>query len=245
MTFLCYASLTKNISAHITNINCKMKNKICPILPFQIALLSQRSKTSRIVYESLVNALRKKKSGENSKLEQKWTRDVGMINHSTMHDVLASTKNTYLQSLHYRITNRIIATNTFLQRIGIADDARCTFCMNNDETLKHMLWDCAIVQNFISETKTYLREEFRVEICIDTANFFFPTIEKLSKIQILIITLFKYTITTAKYKSQAPSKQLFISLLKSEAMKEKGAALKRQAMGEVIEKWGTLLNILG
>ena len=98
-----------------------------PVLPFKIALLSEKSNISKIVYKSLLTALYAKQRERPSKVEQKWVRDVGDMHIGTMRDIRLSTKNSYLQSFHFRTVHRIVATNTFLYRIGKTDSPLCTF----------------------------------------------------------------------------------------------------------------------
>ena len=211
MTFLCYTSLVKSIPAHVTRTNCEMKASLAlPVLPFKLALLAKKRHTSREVYSSLITASSfnpKRKS----KLENKWERDVGEMRLETMCDVRSSTRNTYLQSLHYRINHRIIATNTFLYRIGKSDNVLCTFCENTEDTLLHALWDCRIVQEFIKNTNLWIKTKFNILLNIDVKKWFFPSLENASKIQILIITLAKHTIVRCKNTNCIPNTHMFIA----------------------------------
>ena len=244
MTFMCYTALVKSIPAHITRTNCKMKTNLAlPVLPFKVALLAKNKHTSREVYASLITALKLKHKGK-SKLELKWTRDVGGMHLETMCDIRSATRNTYLQSLHYRISNRIIATNTFLYRIGKADNIMCTFCENVDDTLLHALWECSIVQQFIKDIFHWIKTKFNITLNVNAKNWFFPSLENESKLQKLIIILAKHTIVRSKNKNGLPNTNMFIASLRSEAFKEGVSALRHQRVNDLEDKWGNILHTL-
>jgi hypothetical protein len=50
------------------------------------------------------------------------------------------TQNTKLQWLQYSINQRILGTNKFLYKIKIKDNAFCTFCQEDEETIDTMLF---------------------------------------------------------------------------------------------------------
>jgi hypothetical protein len=66
------------------------------------------------------------------------------------------TQNTKLQWLQYRINQRILGTNKFLYKIKVKDDAFCTFCQEDEETIDHIFWNCEIVQAFLVEKIIFL-----------------------------------------------------------------------------------------
>jgi hypothetical protein len=57
------------------------------------------------------------------------------------------TKRTNLQSLQYKIINKIINCNYWLHKIKITDTAKCRFC-NNAETIEHYLYGCSVTKQF-------------------------------------------------------------------------------------------------
>lgn len=243
--FLSYAALIKSIPANITSSSKPIEIK-SPVLPYKIALLAKKLRTSKIVYASLVAVLQesKKDLDARSALKKKWVRDIGSIRLGTIHDVRKSTKNVYLQSLHYRIVKRIIGTNTFLYRIGKADSSLCTFCKTSNETLLHLLWDCNTVQRFITDIKDYLSEKFSITIQTSKQNWFFPCLERESQREIMLITLAKLTILRSKYRDSYPNTQLYTALLRLEVTKEKGVAVRQQTLDKLKNKWGNILEIL-
>ena len=45
-----------------------------------------------------------------------------------------------LRNFQFKLLHRRIATNSFLQKLGIKDTNLCTFCMKETETLTHLFW---------------------------------------------------------------------------------------------------------
>ena len=242
MTFLCYTSMIRSIPAQLQHNVNNARKVVAPIFPYKIALLSKKVCTNRIAYASLVRL--SSNGGARAKLERKWIRDVGQMHIGTLRDIRFTTKNTYLQSLHFRIVKRIIATNTFLYRIGKAENPLCTFCKRENETLLHVLWSCDIVQRFVREVTNDIRSKFNIILRINKRNWFFPSLENESIINILVITVAKHTIFRSKYRDFHPNTDIFLALLKLEASKERGAALRAQALNKFENKWGDFANIL-
>ena len=175
--------------------------------------------------------------------ERKWYRDIGGMYEGTLRDIRLSTKNTYLQSFHYRVVSRIISTNTFLYRIGKSESAICTFCNLHDETLCHFLWECAVVKEYIKEI-TFLKDKCDIATTFTSQSWFFPRISEESKLNILIITIAKAVIFRAKYKETSPSIQHFLSALKLEAQKENESTKGEKNSEEFCKKWKNVLKAL-
>ena len=243
MTFLCYAAMVRSIPAHIQNSR-NAKKLVAPVLPYKIALLSRLTSTAQVVYVSLVKALAANGNTVVCKAKRKWERDIGQMRVGSLYDIRASTNNSYLQCLHYRIVKRIVATNTFLYRIGRADNPLCTFCGRENETLLHVLWNCDVVQRFIKDVQHSIRSNYNVSLDINVQKWFFPRADRERKVNILIITVAKHTILRSKYTNSPPNTTLFLALLQFEASKEKGAASRYETLNEFENKWGSIANIL-
>ena len=112
MTFLCYTSLIRSLPSIVKTTNYKLK-RYHPILPYKVGLIHGKTKLSRVAYREFQTALIPKYSQTQAKLEQKWIRDIGCFHLGSMSDVCSVTKNTYIQTFHFRIINRIIATKRY------------------------------------------------------------------------------------------------------------------------------------
>jgi hypothetical protein len=87
-------------------------------------------------------------------------------------------KTTKLQWLQYRINQRILGTNKFLYKIEVKDNAFCTFCQEDEETIELLFWNCKIVQAFIDEIDSWLLSN-GVSIPFNYRNLFVPRIRWL------------------------------------------------------------------
>ena len=169
--------------------------------------------------------------------------DINGTYKGTMHSICEATKNTYLQSFHFRIISRIIATKKLLHTIGICDDNLCDFCNLFVEDIVHLFWSCTHIKLFVDDVIAYLSNEFSLQLNINKKLWFFPKLGKLKPIEIIIITVAKVVIYSAKRKNQYPSLQHFRATLLLEAKKEYGVALLKGTPEVYHNKWGMLGNI--
>ena len=139
MTFLCYSSLVKSLPKEVKATSYKSLISY-PLIPYPLKMILAKEKISRKAYAKYVIHLEKTYHKAETTLESKWMRDVGHFQKGTLVDVRTVTKNTYLQSFHFRLTSRIIATNSFLHKIGRIEDDKCTFCGRYSETLYHLFF---------------------------------------------------------------------------------------------------------
>ena len=242
MTFLCHASLIRSIS---TNIPTLQRTDMVPFpnIPYKISLLATKSNTSQIAYKTLVATLRRRNTNQASNA-QKWLRDIGVFHNETICEIRMSTRNTYLQYFHYRIACRIVATNTFLHRIGKVESPLCSFCKNQSETLRHILWDCTVVQDYISKITRYLKTYYDTNIAFQIKSWIFPRASDEGCIRVLISTVAKLVIFKAKYNETIPDVHYFHALLKIEAKNEKCYALKTKTTKQFLKKWGKISKII-
>ena len=245
MTFLCYRSLVKSLPFnHAISTEDDSGRVRHPIMPFKISFLSKKIQLSKKVYSTLVKTLRVNNPTAVSKLETKWIRDVGQMYEGTLHDIRSATKNTYLHALHYKIINRIVATKTFLYRIGRAENTTCTLCRQENETLLHAFYSCEKIQRFICELKCHALSKYGIELSTISKLWFFPQHDTETKIEILLKLIAKYTIMRSRTLNRQPDIELFTALLKEEALKEKGAAIRSRTNNKFENKWGNVISVL-
>ena len=237
MTFLCYSSLCRSLPDVVRDNSFKPRI-IAPIYPYKLALVSRSTKLSKIVYSTSIAALHLRQGKTENKTEKKWHRDIGETSVGTMRVIRSVTKNTYIQSFHFRVISRIIATNRFLSIVGIVDDPSCGFCQSDDESIVHLFWSCTFVQSFIEDMKAYFLQTFNITFTVTKNIWFFPTLEMLSPLEVLIISLAKVVIYSAKRRGSFPTLQHLLSTLRLEAQKEHGSAINQGKQAAFNEKWG-------
>ena len=178
----------------------------------------------------------------NTKQKEKWLRDIGCFEDDSFAEVVAATKSTCSRMFQYKLINRFLATNKYLKIIGIKKDDRCTFCLDETETLTHMYWHCPKVQSFIADTKSRLFYDFRINLSMDKKNWFFPT--GLSAMETCIITIAKRVVYESRLKEIYPSFSHLKNKLKVEIEIECQSARQKQKHDEFIKKWGPVRGIL-
>ena len=236
MTFLCYSSLLRSLPKVVTQTNFKSLITY-PLLPYKLSLLHKKQKVSRIAYDAFVAHLRKKYEKSQEKLEGKWMRDINFFQEGSMQNVKTATKNTYVQTFHFRLISRIISTNTFLHIIGKAEDDLCTFCHSQTETLHHLFWGCVETQTFIAKITNTLSTHFEFECQIEEKLWFFPNKDECSELQIILNLIAKITLYSSKQHTQKPSVKQFLNNLKMEAEKEFHSARLENKLDKYKEKW--------
>ena len=102
-------------------------------------------KSSRLVYKKLV----RHKQSSPRKSQEKWSADCSLQCSKTIDLDMAyklpfdSTKNTKLIFFQFKLLHRRLATNDFLNKIGIKENDICTFCRTEKESLFHLFWSCS------------------------------------------------------------------------------------------------------
>ena len=50
-------------------------------------------------------------------------------------------------TFQFKFLHRNIPTNTYLYKVSIKDNGRCSFCKNEPESLEHLFFDCPITKD--------------------------------------------------------------------------------------------------
>ena len=143
------------------------------IIPKQIQAITQNIKGCHHIYEILIS------NNKHPTSEDKWKHELLLPDSFEWKKVYTIvnkiTSDTNLRFFQYKLINRILATNTFLTKIGIKDDNTCSFCRENNETLVHLFYDCQYVSQFWQTLKTYIKTK-----CPNTGDY------ELSKEEVLL-----------------------------------------------------------
>ena len=117
-------------------------------------------KPNRLAYKKLVSA----KQSSPRKSQEKWSADCSLQCSKTIDWEMAyklpfcSTKDTKLIIFQFKLLHRRLATNDFLNKIGIKDNDICTFCRTEKETLFHLFWSCSETSCFWQGFMKWLAE---------------------------------------------------------------------------------------
>ena len=72
-------------------------------------------------------------------------------------NIFACTKGSKLIDFNFRFLHRRLATNNFLQKIGIREDGTCTFCHDKKEDMLHLFWGCEKARIFWDDLSIWLQ----------------------------------------------------------------------------------------
>ena len=119
--------------------------------------LEKAKKASQPVYKVLVE----KKGSLPAKSQEKWMSDCNCteINWKAAYLLTRQcTNSSRLTEFQFKLLHRRIPTNSFLQKIGLKESGKCSFCGVELETLTHLFWDCDETQCFWSKVVAWLKE---------------------------------------------------------------------------------------
>ena len=71
------------------------------------------------------------------------------------------TKATKLIIFQFKLLHRRLATNDFLNKIGIRENDICTFCRTEEESLFHLFWSCSETSSFWRDFTKWLAKNQR------------------------------------------------------------------------------------
>ena len=243
--FLRYMSLINSIPK---DWKYKLKHEI-QIVPMESNLLKQiRNQThvNKFVYNNFMRC----SQGAVSKAEIKWNEqfsDETLQWKNIYLTVFKSTNDIKLRNFQYKYLMRIVPTNQFLTKCNIVGSALCEFCSMEIETVSHLFWECAHVQQFWTSVADLLRVcDSNINITLKTITFgICQSKPKCDAIVInFIIFLAKYFIFQNKQNKKVPNMHVFKYYLSNRIKIEKEIALLNDKLAFFEYKWGKVLDKL-
>ena len=131
------------------------------------------------------------------KSELKWEIDLNLQNFNWRlpNNILFKIANDIkLRWFQYRIIHRILSTNTYLYKIGIANNSNCTFCTEENETLLHIFGQCRFVQSLWDNILTWINDTLDINVELTLSEKILGKTGRSNIVINLIITLIKYYI---------------------------------------------------
>ena len=168
-----------------------------PVLPLSMTILEKCSSCRGIYkvlsYTHVIPTAQKTYSNEGLSFQ----KDVWKQYYIMPFQCTRDTSPLYFQ---YKILHRVLATNSVLFKIGIADSDACTFCQQFSETIQHIFFDCEKTSSFLSDVhrgllaKTNINVKFDRKCIIFGNNYEYAPISKesLNMFLLLLENLFTY-----------------------------------------------------
>ncbi|XP_048257454.1 uncharacterized protein LOC125383226 [Haliotis rufescens] len=152
---------------------------------------------SKHIYFSLVSTEVKTKGQE--KLELRFEN----LNWNNIYNkIFSTTQDVKLRWFQYKITHRILTTNTFLYLLTYPQNDLCSFCHNEKETITHLFWECDIIKQFWDEVSLWIDQCFHVYNMTFCAELIlFGVQENIKTDKVMVIGYFNCATTTVLTRS--------------------------------------------
>lgn len=235
--FLEYEGVIKAIKVYMNRLQINLDNQYmdCLSMPMVWQYLSKGG--VKHIYRGLINEV------ASLKCLEKWSLVFSeeIKANSVFKHIKKTTTDTQLRWFQYRLIYRLIPTQRFLFLRKIVNDATCTFCGQQEETLDHLFWDCQVVQLFWTDFIEWFSRHFnhwvnlslskRLVILGCCPNFFSDHVFDLC------LLVAKHCIFIAKTKESKPHINLFINTMKQRYVIEKYVSGSKNAMGIFYDNW--------
>lgn len=203
INFLQYQSIKASLKAMLCTYNIEVNEKlVLPVLPYYLQIILKSKKGTKDFYDILIV------NKESITGQVKWNKEFNFSNEdwkNIFEMPFTVTKCSKLQWFQYRINHRILATNSYLYKTNIVDSPLCEFCKQEDETIKHILWNCSVTQNFLHQIENW-SEGLNFQLPQNEKEFLFNIGDFRNKQEEqLIILEIKYYLYTARCLKQKPN----------------------------------------
>ncbi len=207
-----------------------------PFIPFHLSCILKDKKGCKSLYKYF-------SSPKVPKSKQYWERKLNLTfsdNEWKMNCLIPfkCTMDVKFRWFQYRITNRILTTNTFMYKIGQRGDDRCTFCDEEPETIEHLLVDCKKVKPIWSKFQNWCYEKLHIPIVLQKREILFGTDLKKENLALnLFIILIKFYIYRKRCQISFPFFTPLQKEMKNYCQLEKYILLKNLNFSLYQSKW--------
>jgi hypothetical protein len=157
-----------------------------------------------------------------------------------------SLRDTYTQTLQYKILHKIFNCNHWLHKLKILNNPNCKFC-NEDDTIEHYFYTCTKTYDFWTFIKNWWNRLNLFKIDTLTEKDIILGIENDSQTgEILncIILIAKASIYNNKSNNKEPDIYTFFCQLKFFLTMEEAIATKNKVYNTYINKWEAIAEFL-
>ena len=231
------ATLKKLRKRYKDNIDSPEKEVIEPF----IKTFLETKKPSNLTYRTLIAIKSEKPTTSQAKWHEDCALEKGEINWKKVFQLTRKcTKGTRLIIFQFKFLHRRLPTNSFLYKITVKENDRCTFCGKETETLLHVFWNCNLISRFWDNIFKWLQSCSLMQkgksLDMTTALGFKPDTSNAA-LQINFSCLMsRYFIWACKVKNETPSLSHFLRLLK------KTHEIETNELNVPSEKWRPLLD---
>ncbi len=151
----------------------------------------------------------------------------------------AATASTNIQSFKYRLTHKIMGTNSKLYKWDMRLDNKCDFCKHKEENYIHFFYKCEKIQTFWREVKKWIQKETDTYINFTSSEILLGTPQDFPPLFDLFLITAKIHIYYCKFKGIIPNLDGFIRRVNNIKCIEKYIAVKNNKIQVYNQKWFT------
>ena len=188
--FLDYHRLKTGLAKYLRSQNFRGP-VIKPIQPAILAILNQKMKGTKVFYNLL---LERSTEYTYSDLQKKWlkvtpqkfSRDEWRKIFNICFKAIQDNNIVWLQ---YRIIYRILGTRSLLFKMSITDTSLCRNCMQTEETIEHLFFECWKVKDLLTKFENWLKVSTGIRHSFTKEEILLGIIEKTNYFEALNILL--------------------------------------------------------
>ena len=210
-----------------------------PIVPSCYDKVKNHANITKVVYSRLIvdnDVLNNKKNKWETELNVIWSNNefVKKIRRN-----MFLTNVPKLRSFQYRIMQRAIVTNVLLKKWNIIDTDTCTFCHQYTESVRHMFYECSIVQTLWNDIWEIVETRYKVQVDsgIEYSKVMFNEFTESRTIANFIGLLAKQYIYRCRCEKKIPSVNHFVTIMNQNENIEKYIAVKNHRLPQHLKKW--------
>ena len=226
----------------LRNFNNKLH---LPMFPLELKIILKSKKGSQDIYQTLNKNLEySQKCRDRWTVELNKTFDLEEWEHINAGN-FRCTMDIRLRWFQYRIVNRIIATNKFLEKNKKRQDSKCSFCNEGIETLAHLFFDCPMVLPIWEELRFWIFEKTNFNIIFSKEKIILGFNQKGEEVFNLLIILAKRYIYTQRIKNARPRILGVKAVLENYFNTEKFIYRKNNDYASFLRRWNIWTRLFG
>jgi len=239
--FVTFNGLLAALKRYQNKLNIESLNKkiAYPIKPVQISWIIKNQKGSNPFY-NILNYSNMQKYKSMIKWENSLSLSLELDEWKIINNIpFVCTIDTKLRWFQFRITNRILSTNTFLHKIGIIENNLCSFCNAQPETLQHLFWDCEKISLIWIQLNNWIQSKSGVHINLSGKKVLLGVQGKHVQILNYFIIVVKYHIYKCSFQKCLPHMEGIKRELNYAYSIEKYISKKNMEIDKFNKKWSS------
>jgi len=138
----------------------------------------------------------------------------------------------------YKVLQRYLCTNILLNKLGIRDNMKCTFCKEEDESIEHLMYNCGKVKELWTQLTVWWLDHFNNVININLCEVLLGKDFHNPDILFNSLLLYgKYYIYKCRINNTLPTLKGLLRNIKYIYRTEEYVANKKNRMAQFVNKW--------